>query len=80
MRSKAMRFMQQMIDLARLPHVQATVLTGKFQEEIQKAPTADLNVFGLPPELDFDKIRKTIKMMDSTCLFVLDSGIENVTA
>lgn len=78
--SKAMRFMQQMIDLARLPHVQATVLTGKFSEEIQNAPIADLNIFGLPPELNFERIRKTIKMMDSTCLFVLDSGVENVTA
>jgi len=79
-RGKAMNFMSNLIDLARMPKIEATVLTGNFMEEVKNAPYADVNIFGLPPTLDFEMIQQLQKKVDSSCLFVLDSGVENVTA
>lgn len=41
------------------------------------APHADLNVFALPPDVDFELVRRVIDGADSPCAFVRDSGLES---
>jgi amino acid transporter len=73
-------FMEKLIDLGRFPNTEAVVGTRPFAEYIEDAPQADLNIFGLQPEPDFDTIRRLVDQTDSTCMFVRDSGLESALA
>lgn len=77
---KAKRFMDELVDLARLPNIETIILSGDFHENVRTAPAADINLFGLSIGLDmkipFDMVERT----NTTCLFVRDSGVENVLA
>ena len=73
-------FMSRLVDLARIPDTQVIVAIGAFAEYVLQAPRADLNIFGLVPDPDFAFMRRMVKATNSTCLFVRDSGRENVLA
>ncbi|MFK7935586.1 MAG: amino acid permease [Saprospiraceae bacterium] len=77
---KAHLFMKELIDLSRMPNIEGKVLKGKFHENVMNAPQADINMFGMARELDLDVVRKMVKEADTSCLFIRDSGIENVLA
>jgi len=79
-RSDARNFMERLVDLARIPDAEIEVVCGDFSRYISKAPPADLNLFGLESEPDFTFIRNMIEQTSSSCLFVRDSGRENVFA
>jgi amino acid transporter len=79
-REKAQDFLEKLIDLGRFEGAEAVVGTGPFTEYIYEAPQADLNIFGLQPEPDFDTIRQLVEDTDSTCMFVRDSGRESALA
>jgi len=53
------------------------VLTGSFKEVIAKAPKADVSIFGLAEDLQFNFMREITEMTNSSCLFVRDSGKES---
>ena len=77
---KAQDFLEKLIDLGRFEGAEAIVGTGPFTDYIHDAPQADLNIFGLQPEPDFDTIRQLVEDTDSTCMFVRDSGRESALA
>jgi amino acid transporter len=77
---KALDFLQKLIDLGRFDRAEAVVGTAPFGEYITEAPQADLNIFGLQPEPDFDTIHRLVDQTDSTCMFVRDSGRESALA
>jgi len=77
---KAAQFMDQLIDLARLPKTETMIHIGKFDELIQNAPEADLNIFGLIDQPDFIFMEKMVDNTQTTCLFIRDSGMENILA
>jgi hypothetical protein len=77
---KAQDFLEKLIDLGRFTDAEAVVGTTPFNEYVLDAPQADLNIFGLSPEPDFDKIRRLVDQTDSTCMFVRDSGLESALA
>ncbi len=77
---KAQDFLEKLIDLGRFPNSTAVTGTEPFDTYIQSAPQADLNIFGLQPEPDFDTIRRLVDQTDSTCMFVRDSGRESALA
>ena len=77
---KARDFLEKLIDLGRFEGAEAVVGTGAFSDYIDDAPQADLNIFGLQPEPDFDTIRQLVEDTDSTCMFVRDSGRESALA
>jgi len=79
-REKAQDFLEKLIDLGRLPSATAVAGTEPFESYVQTAPQADLNIFGLQPEPDFDIIRRRVDQTDSTCMFVRDSGRESALA
>ncbi len=79
-RAGATRFMSRLVDLARIPDTQVVVAIGDFVDYVKKSPLADLSVFGLVPSPDFAFMRRMVGATHSTCLFVRDSGSENVLA
>ncbi|MEO0338067.1 MAG: amino acid permease, partial [Bacteroidota bacterium] len=76
----AKRFLSDLIDLARLPIKETIVMVGGFQEQIVEAPIADLNIFGLFTDNNFELYRKMSIAMGTSCFFVKNSGHENIFA
>lgn len=76
----ARRFLESVTDLARLPEARVRVRQGELRDQIPHVPTADLDIFGLADEPDFGFARDVLRMTRSSCLFVRDSGEENVLA
>lgn len=80
-RPKAEKFLERLVDLARLPAVtSAHVADGGFGRYASSAPAADLNVFPLPRELDAEFMFDLLDATDSSCLFTQDGGEESALA
>ncbi len=77
---QAHAFMSELIDLARLPRTSIVVHVGAFTDFVKQAPSADLNIFGLAPEPDFGFMQRMVAETHTTCLFIRDSGLENILA
>jgi len=78
--TKTKQFMKELVSLARLPKTERCVHIGVFDEFIANAPDADLNIFGLHAEPDFDSIETIVNRTQTTCLFIRDSGMESIFA
>ena len=81
-RPAALKFLQELCDLARLPQtVEHVTCEGLFMEALGTVPVADLSIFGLQkgtPDLEWAE-----SLVDATrgsCLFVMDSGRESARA
>ncbi|MGI8544605.1 MAG: hypothetical protein ACR2MD_14180 [Aridibacter sp.] len=72
--------LEDLIEYARLPNAKLEVCKGDFDECLEQASRADLNIFGLPEKVDFKFIRKMVEKTGSTCIFIRDSGDEDVLA
>ncbi|MDR8391402.1 amino acid permease [Aliifodinibius sp. S!AR15-10] len=77
---EAYRYLENLLDAARLPDAQSHVEIGTFAEAIQHAPQADLDLLGLPDDPDLDELRTYVEQTQSACVFVADSGNENILA
>jgi amino acid transporter len=78
---KMYNFLEHLSDQARMPAMtEFHVLNGDFKETAQKAPAADINIFGLAKTLQLDFIREVPELTKSSCLFVKDSGHESALA
>ena len=55
-------------------------VAASFRDYVADAPKADLHLFGLQPEADFDLMRTLVRATRSSALFVRDSGQESVLA
>lgn len=53
---------------------------GNFKTLVTKAPTADLNIFGMDEDLPFEFVKEMSEKTQSSCLFVKDSGHESILA
>ena len=76
----ALQFLTDLINLARLPETLIDVRIGSFKEIVTIAPTADLNIFGMDANLNFDFVKEISAKTGSSCLFVKDSGHESILA
>ena len=76
----ARRFVERVTDLARLPNVGIVIRSGQLEEQVPRVPTADLDIFGMGGQPDFRFARHVLETTESSCLFVRDSGEENVLA
>ncbi len=76
----ARSFMSQLMDLARLPQTEVVVAKEDFATYVAEAPQADLNIFGLAPNHNFEFTRRMVRETHATCLFVRDSGQESALA
>lgn len=72
-------FLNRLSDQTRLPALsEFYVLTGNFNEALQSAPRADMSIFGVGDNFEFNFMRETTELTKTSCLFVKDSG--NVSA
>jgi hypothetical protein len=76
----AQEFLSTLINLARLPKTLIEVHVGEFSTIVTKAPSADLNIFGMDEDLKFEFVKEMSRKTNSTCLFVKDSGHESILA
>ncbi len=77
----AEEFLDNLVELARLPRTQTLVLEGtEIERYAGQIPIVSLNIFGLSSQPDFAYLRKLGQTTGSACLFTLDSGEENALA
>jgi amino acid transporter len=77
---QAYEYLENLLDLARLNDVEPHVEIGDFESVLKEAPQADVDFFGLPEEPDLDRLRSYVEFTSSACVFVSDSGNENILA
>ncbi|MDY6856304.1 MAG: amino acid permease [Thermodesulfobacteriota bacterium] len=80
-RDRAESTLRKIADRARMPaETEVLVFIGRFEEIIVKPPRADLNIVGISNDPDCENMHKIVKLMDTSCLFVKDSGEESIFA
>ncbi|MCC5907889.1 MAG: hypothetical protein JJU13_16875 [Balneolaceae bacterium] len=77
---EAYQYLENLLDVARLKDVTPHVEIGTFKEAMRSAPEADVDFFGLPKEPDLAELRSYVELTRSACVFVSDSGNENILA
>jgi len=77
---KAHQYLENFLNATRLKDVIPHVEIGSFKEALQTSPQADVDLFGLPDNPDLDELRSYVELTRSACVFVIDSGNENVMA
>lgn len=71
--------LKRIVEEGRMPtRTELVVLVGSFKDATQKAPIADLNIFGMSEMMQVDDLHNIVNMMDTSCLFAMDSGNENI--
>jgi len=73
-------FLEEVVDLARLPKVDMEVMVGGFRDSVEAAPEADLSIMGLQRTPDFAFVTQMVELSRGSCLMVLDSGRESARA
>ncbi len=79
-KAKARAFLIEFINLSRLPIKETIVRDGNFYDNLTTAPLADLNIFGISPGMAIEDYQKIANVVDTTCMFIMDSGHESVFA
>lgn len=79
-KENAHKFLNLLINLARLPQTLTEVHVGNFKNVVADAPSSDLNIFGMDENLRFDFVNEMTHLTNSSCLFVKDSGHESILA
>lgn len=75
------RFLERLGEKARLPYgTEFKVLMGNFKTALEAAPKADINIFGASPDFALESMRRSAEQINSSCIFVADSGKENIFA
>ena len=69
-----------LIELGRLPKTQSHALTGAFMDRMRGAPATDVHIFGLPEQIDLERLAEIHVAANAPCLFVRDSGQESALA
>ncbi len=74
----AQNYLAQLMDLGRMPRgTRATVGVGQFRDFLPQAPEADLNIFGLQAKANITHMRGLMEQMNTSVIFVRDSGLES---
>ena len=79
-KENATQFLNSLINLARIPKTLTEVHVGDFKTIVKKAPSADINIFGMEENLSFEFVNEMTLKTNSSCLFVRDSGHESILA
>ncbi|MCC5915355.1 MAG: hypothetical protein JJU46_13335 [Balneolaceae bacterium] len=76
----AYSYIENLLDIARLKDAIPHVEIGTFEEALSTAPQADVDLFGIPDDPDLNILRSYVELTKSACVFVADSGRENILA
>lgn len=77
---EAYNYLENLLDVARLNDAKPHVEIGSFTDAMKNAPHADVDLFGLPDEPNLQELRMHVERTQSACVFVADSGRENILA
>ena len=72
--------LDKLLNESRIPVDSLQVKATTTEEWLENAPQADLNIFSLPPNPDFDEIRDMLEKSNSACMYCRDSTKESVLA
>ena len=73
-------FLRQILELARLMRFDVEVVNANFPDALEQAPQADLDIFGLGDQINFEFMRGLVEKRKAACVFVADSGDESILA
>jgi hypothetical protein len=80
-RENGQHFLEQVVELGRMPSdTEVIAETGSFNDYIEKAPHADLNIFGIGNNVNLSFMCGLVDKTHSSCLYVQDSGAESALA
>ena len=82
-KKRAESHMKRLQVLARLPErTNFYYVFGEHYKVLDKTvPNADLNMFSLRGDrIDIQRIRERVDSLETSCMFLLDSGLENALA
>jgi hypothetical protein len=80
-KAKALPRFNKIAELVRMPRdTQVVVLTGDFVTAVSRAPAADLNIFGFSQDINWGAMDHVVELLNTSCLFVKDSGEESAFA
>jgi amino acid transporter len=80
-KAKAIPRFNKIAELVRMPRdTQIVVLTGDFTTAVSRAPAADLNIFGFSQDINWGAMDHIVELINTSCLFVKDSGEESAFA
>ena len=72
-------YLNRLRKMTRIPNdAEISVQAGNFNDVIAKAPLADINIFGMPEELDMERKRCIAEKINTSVLFLRDSKHEDV--
>ena len=79
--SKAKIGLEAIARRGRLPlDCEKIVLRGTFPDGLKNGPTADINIFGISDEISVREMHTITLKVETTCLFIRDSGQESALA
>ena len=73
---EARDFIDSVVELARIPNVQSRLAHSK-KELRPDGEATFVALRSIQEDLDFAALRETIEIVQTPCLFVMDSGLEN---
>ena len=77
----AREFLTKLMEYARMSEgVEIIVLSGSWKDQLAAAPKGDVNILGLTETVNKENMELMVTRAQSSCLFVLDSGIESALA
>jgi hypothetical protein len=80
-KAKALPRFNKIAELVRMPRdTQVVILTGDFITTVSRAPAADLNIFGFSQDINWGAMDHVVELLNTSCLFVKDSGEESAFA
>jgi solute carrier family 12 sodium/potassium/chloride transporter 2 len=80
-KTKAWSYLYRIKKTMRIPKdTETLVVVGNFEEVIASAPGADINMFGMPEEVNIAEKRKIADKIDTSILFFRDSKHESAVA
>ena len=79
--TNAREFLQEFAEEARIPgQTVPQVIVGSLGDALTQCDAADINILGMPPNVDLEWMREVTITARGSCLFVLASGRESALA
>ena len=79
-REAALNYLKRLVDMARLRHTEVRVEEGTFLDAVASSRHADLHIVGFSETVNLAFMEEVVNRARAACLFVRDSGRENVLA
>ena len=74
-------YVDELRDLCRMPSSANTLIeVGTLEQAVRAVPQSDMDIMGMPMDLNLQFVERMIKLTRSSCMFTMDSGRESALA